>query len=76
MKRLVFLACLLLLSIPLNSRAQDGQGQNQNCQGQQDGSSCGGKQKISAQEMGTIGAGAAVLVGLAGYLVLRRRKSV
>lgn len=71
MKRLIFLACLLLVSSPLALRAQDGQGDD--CQGQENGSSC--VRKISAQEMGATGAGVAVFLSVAGYLVLRRRSA-
>lgn len=66
MKKLALFVCLLLLTTPVSSHAQD-------CQGQQNGATC--KSGISAKEMGAIGSGAAVLVGVAGYLVLRRRKS-
>lgn len=70
MKKLVLLACLLFLGIPASARDQNGQ--NQNCQGQQP--PCTVK-RISATEMGAIGTGMALLIGLGGYLVLRRRKS-
>lgn len=71
MKKLILLACLLAVSVPLASRAQNGQGDN--CQGQEP--TCT-PTRISATEMGAIGSGVAVFLGVAGYLVLRRRRAV
>jgi len=65
MKRLLLLAFLDLLATPGLALAQN---QDQN----QDGNSQGG---VNAAEMAGIGMGVAALLGVAGYLVLRRRRA-
>ncbi len=65
MKRLLLLAFLALLATPGLALAQN---QDQN----QDGNSQGG---VNAAEMAGIGVGVAALLGVAGYLVLRRRRA-
>jgi MYXO-CTERM domain-containing protein len=70
-KKLLMLAFLIVALTPLSAKAQ-----NDNCQGNEDSSGCGGsKPHMSAVEMAGVGVGAAALVGLAGYLFLRRRHS-
>jgi MYXO-CTERM domain-containing protein len=70
-KKLLMLACLIVVLTPLSARAQ-----NDNCQGNEDSQGCGGsKPHMSAVEMTGLGVGGAALVGLAGYLLLRRRHS-
>lgn len=73
MKKFILPALLVLLSVPTLSFAQGQQG-DQNCQGQQPGPGCGTK-RIGATEMELLGATAAALIGLTGFLVIRRRKS-
>jgi len=61
MKRLLLVAFLALLTTPRLALAQN-----------QDGNSQGG---VNAAEMAGIGVGVAALLGVAGYLVLRRRRA-
>ena len=71
MKKLLMLAFLIVALTPLSARAQD-----DNCQGNENSQGCGGsKPHMNAVEMTGLGAGGAALVGLAGYLLLRRRHS-
>ena len=63
MKRLLLVAFLALLATPGLALAQDQD---------QDGNSQGG---VNAAEMAGIGMGVAALLGVAGYLVLRRRRA-
>jgi hypothetical protein len=67
LKRLRFLVALLVLSAPTIALAQNQDGQGQN--------GPGGHRKLGATEMAAAGTGAAFLIGAAGYLLLRRKKS-
>jgi hypothetical protein len=60
-KRLLLVASLCFISIPLVARAEDRDQRHHH--------------KISAKEMGAVGAGIAALLGAGGYLVLRGRKA-
>jgi LPXTG-motif cell wall-anchored protein len=64
-KPLLFLACLLLVGSSQIARAEE----------HEDDGGSDDKPGISATEMGALGASAAALIGVGGYLALRRRKS-
>ncbi len=64
MKRLLLVAFLALLTTPRLALAQN-----------QDGNSQGDTPRVNATEMAGIGVGVAALLGVAGYLVLRRRRA-
>jgi len=59
------LACLLVVLAPHSAKAQ-----NDDDQGDRP------KRRIRATEMAGIGIGAAALIGVAGYFVLRRRNTM
>jgi hypothetical protein len=67
MKKLLLLACLCFALAPQSLRAQ-----NDNSQGQNDDSQ-GQHPSKGAPEMPGIAFGVAAVIGVAGYLVLRRR---
>jgi MYXO-CTERM domain-containing protein len=60
LKKLILLACLVVALAPRGAKAEDDDGH---------------KRHIRADEMAGMGVGAAALVGVAGYLLLRRRQS-
>jgi MYXO-CTERM domain-containing protein len=60
LKKLILLACLVVALTPCGAKAEDDDGY---------------KHHIRADEMAGLGVGAAALVGVAGYLLLRRRHS-
>jgi hypothetical protein len=64
MKRLLLVAFLALLATPGLALAQD---QNVDQQGDH--------QDVKAREVAGVGVGIAALLGVAGYLVLRRRRA-
>jgi MYXO-CTERM domain-containing protein len=63
MKRLLLVAFLALLVTPGLALAEDQKGDHE-----------GDHQDVKALEMAGVGTGAAALVGIAGYLALRRRR--
>jgi MYXO-CTERM domain-containing protein len=63
MKRFLLVAFLALLVTPGLALAQD-----------QNGDHGGDHQDVNALEMVGVGTGAAALIGIAGYLALRRRR--
>jgi MYXO-CTERM domain-containing protein len=81
MKRLAIAAIFAIVTLPFAAQAQQacGAGTGHACPpdpggpcGYGTGHSCGG-QTVSAPEMASLGTAAAGLIGLAGYLMLRRR---
>jgi MYXO-CTERM domain-containing protein len=63
MKRLLLVAFLALLVTPGLALAEDQNGDHE-----------GDHQDVKALEMAGVGIGAAALIGVAGYLALRRRR--
>ena len=68
MKRLLLLASLALLATPGLAVARDQNGDDQ-------GEDQKEHQHVTAKEMAGVGIGAAALIGVAGYLALRRRRA-
>ena len=63
LRKLFLLTCLIVALAPNNAKAEDHDRDDRH------------KHRVKASEMTGIGIGAAALVGLAGYLLLRRRHS-
>jgi hypothetical protein len=67
MKRLIMLVCLVVALMPQTVRAERGDHDRDNHRR---------KHHVRANELAGIGIGVAALIGVAGYLVVRRRNSV
>jgi hypothetical protein len=67
LKKLFLILCLLVLAVPCATLARGGNNYNNNNQNNQN------HKKGNAAELPGIALGAAAVIGVAGYLVLRRR---